>query len=87
MTRRMTQFGAFKGLYTGTHALVIGPDTVVWLVDVENKAFVVEQHGQVIDQGRLSPLQAKRFTEAATGAREIARTVVDLHNLVHAASA
>lgn len=83
----MTQFGAFKGLYTGTHALVLGPDTIVWLVDVENKGYVVEQHGRVIDQGRLSPLQAKHFTEAATGAREVARTVVDLNSLVHAASA
>lgn len=83
----MTQFGAFKGLYTGTHALVLGPDTIVWLVDVENKVYVVEQHGKVIDQGQLSPLQAKRFTEAATGAREIARSVVNLDNLVHAASA
>ena len=83
----MTQFGAFKGLYTGTHALVLGPDTIVWLVDVENKGYVVEQHGKVIDQGQLSPLQAKRFTEAATGAREIARSVVNLDSLVHAASA
>jgi len=87
MTRRMTQFGAFKGLYTGTHALVLGPDMIVWLVDVENKSYVVEQHGQVIDQGRLSPLQAKRFTEAATGVREIVRTVVDLNSLVYEASA
>jgi hypothetical protein len=83
----MTQFGAFKGLYTGTHALVLGPDTILWLVDLENKGYVVEQHGRVIDQGRLSPLQAKHFTEAATGAREIARTVVDLNSLVHAANA
>jgi hypothetical protein len=83
----MTQFGAFKGLYTGTHALVLGPDTIVWLVDVENKGYVVEQHGKVIDKGQLSPFQAKRFTEAATGAREIARSVVNLDSLVHAASA
>lgn len=83
----MTQFDAFKGLYTGTHALVLGPDTIVWLVDVENKGYVVEQHRTVIDQGRLSPLQAKHFTKAATGAREIARTVVDLNSLVHSASA
>ena len=83
----MTQFDAFKGLYTGTHALVLGPDTIVWLVDVENKGYVVEQHGRVIDQGRLSPLQAKHFTKAATGAREITRTVVNLNSLVHAASA
>jgi hypothetical protein len=82
----MTQFDAFKGLYTGTHALVLGPSTIVWLVDVPTRAFVVEQHGRVIDQGRLSPLQAKRFTEAATGARELERTVVD-NNLVHAVSA
>ena len=83
----MTQFDAFKGLYTGTHALVLGPGTIVWVVDVSTKAFVVEQHGQVIDQGRLSPLQAKRFTDAATGARELERTIVDLNSLVHAASA
>ena len=83
----MTQFDAFKGLYTGTHALVLGPDTIVWVVDVPTRAFVVEQHGQVIDQGRLSPLQAKRFTDAATGARELERTIVDLNSLVHAASA
>ena len=83
----MTQFGAFKGLYTGTHALVIGPDTIVWLVDVENKDYVVEQHGEVIDRGQLSPLQAKCFTEAATGAREIERSVVNSDSLVHVASA
>jgi hypothetical protein len=83
----MTQFDAFKGLYTGTHALVLGPGTIVWVVDVPTRAFVVEQHGQVIDQGRLSPLQAKHFTEAATGAREVERTVVDLDSLVHSASA
>ena len=83
----MTQFEAFKNLYTGTHALVLGPDTIVWLVDVENKGFVVEQHGRVIDEGRLSPLQAKHFTEVATGAREITRTVLDLNSLVHATSA
>jgi hypothetical protein len=81
----MTQFDAFKGLYTGTHALVLGPDTIVWVVDVPTRAFVVEQHGQ--DQGRLSPLQAKHFTKAATGARALERTVVDLDSLVHAASA
>ena len=83
----MTQFSAFKGLYTGTHALVLGPNTIVWLVDVQNKGYVVEQHGRVIDQGRLSPLQAKHFTEAATGAREITRTVLDLNSLVHATNA
>ncbi len=83
----MTQFSAFKGFYTGTLALVLGPDTIIWLVDVENKSYVVEQHGQVIDQSRLSPLQAKRFTEAATGAKEIVRTVVDLNSLVNAANA
>jgi hypothetical protein len=83
----VTQFSAFKGFYTGTLALVLGPDAIVWVVDVLDKVFVVEQHGRVIDQGRLSPLQAKRFTEAATGARKIARTVVDLNRLVHSASA
>lgn len=83
----MTQFEAFKNFYTGTHALVLGPDTIVWLVDVENKAFVVEQHGQVIDQGRLSPLQAKHFTEAATGARELARAAFDLGSFTHGATA
>lgn len=83
----MTQFDAFKGLYTGTHALVLGPDTIVWLVNVENKGYVVEQRGRVIDQGRLNPLQAKHFTEAATGARGIARSVVDLNSLVYATSA
>lgn len=83
----MTQFDAFKGLYTGTHALVLGPGTIVYLADTVDKIFVVEQHGQVIDQGRLGPLQAKHFTEAATGARELARTALDLNSLVHAASA
>lgn len=83
----MTQFEAFKGLYTGTHALVLGPGTMVWVMDVPTKAFVVEQHGHVIDQGRLSPLQAKRFTDAATGARELERTVINLNSLVHVASA
>ncbi len=83
----MTQFNAFKGFYTGTLALVLGPDTIVWVVDILDKVFVVEQHGQVIDQGRLSPLQAKHFTEAATGVREIVRTVVDLNSLVHSAGA
>ena len=83
----MTQFEAFKGLYTGTHALVLGPGTIVWVVDVSTRAFVVEQHGQVIDQGRLSPLQAKRFTDAATGAREVTRSTIDLNSLVHGAAA
>lgn len=83
----MTQFEALKNLYTGTHALVLGPGTIVWLVDVENKGFVVEQHGRVIDEGRLSPLQAKHFTEAATGAREITRTTVDLGSFTHGATA
>lgn len=83
----MTQFGAFAGLYTGTHALVLGGGTIVYLVDVENKTFVVEQHGQVIDQGRLSPLQAKRFTDVATGAKEVTRSTVDLNSLVHSAAA
>jgi hypothetical protein len=83
----MTQFGAFKGLYTGTHALVLGPGTIVWVVDVPTRAFVVEQHGQVIDHGRLSPLQAKHFTEAATGAREIERTAFDLGSFTHGATA
>ncbi len=83
----MTQFEAFKGLYTGTHALVLGPVTIVYLADTVDKIFVVEQHGQVIDQGRLSPLQAKHFTEAATGAREIARTAFDLGSFTHGATA
>lgn len=72
----MTQFEAFKGLYTGTHALVLGDDTIVYLADNVDKMFVVEQHGQVIDEGRLTPLQAKRFTEAATGARAVTRTTL-----------
>ncbi len=83
----MTQFSAFKGFYTGTLALVLGPDTIVWVVDILDKVFMVEQHGRVIDQGRLSPLQAKHFTEAATGARVIERSVVDPNSLVNAANA
>lgn len=83
----MTQFDAFKGLYTGTHALVLGLGTIVWVVDVSTRVFVVEQHGHHIDQGRLTALQAKRFTDAATGAREIARTDLDLNSLVHVATA
>lgn len=84
----MTQFDAFKGLYTGTHALVLGGGgTIVHLADVENRTFVVEQHGQVIDHGRITPLKAKRFTDAATGAREVSRTAIDLHTLVRSASA
>lgn len=83
----MTQFDAFKGLYTGTHALVLGPGTIVWVVDVPTGAFVVEQHGHVIDQGRLTALQAKHFSEAATGAREVKRSTIDLNSLVWSASA
>jgi hypothetical protein len=83
----MTQFSAFKGLYTGTHALMLGGGTIVYLADTENKTFVVEQHGQVIDQGRLTALQAKHFTEAATGAREIERTAFDLGSFTHGATA
>ena len=78
----MTQFEAFKGLYTGTHALVLGGDTIVYLADNVDKMFVVLQHGQVIDEGRLTPLQAKRFTEAAVGAREVTRTSVDAERVV-----
>jgi hypothetical protein len=54
---------------------------------LEKKGYVVEQHGRIIEQGRLSPLQAKQFTEATTSAREVARTVVDLNSLAHSASA
>ena len=72
----MTQFEAFKGLYNGTHALVLGGDTIVYLADNVGKMFVVEQHGRVIQEGRLTPIQAKQFTEAATGAREVTRTTV-----------
>lgn len=52
----MTQFEAFKGLYAGTHALVLGGDAIVYLADSVGKMFVVEQHGRVIDEGRLTPL-------------------------------
>ena len=83
----MTQFEAFKGLYTGTHALVLGGDAIVYLADSVGKMFVVEQHGRVIDEGRLTPLQAKRFTEVATGAREVTRTDVDLGRVVRHAGA
>ena len=83
----MTQFEAFKGLYTGTHALVLGDGSIVYLTDNVGKMFVVEQHGRVIDEGRLTPLQAKRFTEAATGAREVTRTPIHLGRVVHHACA
>lgn len=83
----MSPFHAFKGFYTGTLALVLGPGTIVWLVDVANKVYVVEQHGQVIDQDRLSPLLAKRFTDAATGVRELERTVLNVSCLAEAVSA
>ena len=83
----MTQFEAFKGLYAGTHALVLGGDTIVYLADNVGKMFVVEQHGQVIDEGRLTPLQAKRFTEAAVVAREVTRTSVDTERVVMGATA
>ncbi len=73
----MTQFDALIGLYSGTHALVLGGGAIVYLADSVGKMFVVEQHGQVIDEGRLTPLQAKQFTEAATGARAVTRTIVD----------
>ena len=83
----MTQFEALMGLYSGTHALVLGGDAVVYLADSVGKMFVVEQHGQVIAEGRLTPLQAKRSTEAATGAREVTRTEVDLSRVVRHADA
>ena len=83
----MTQFEALMGLYTGTHALVLGGDAIVYLTDNVGKMFVVEQHRRVIDEGRLTPLQAKRFTEAATGAREVTRTEVDLSRVVRHADA
>ena len=51
---------------------------------VARHRFVV--HGQVVDEGRLTPLQAKRFTEAATGAREVTRTEVDLSRVVRRAT-
>ena len=72
----MTQFEAFKGLYNGTHALVLGGNTIVYLADDVGKVFVALQHGQVVDEGQLTPLQAKRFTEAATGARAVTRTAL-----------
>lgn len=83
----MTQFDALIGLYSGTHALVLGGGAIVYLADSVGKMFVVEQHGQVIDEGRLTPLQAKRFTEAATGAREVTRAEVDLRRVVRHANA
>ena len=83
----MTQFEAFKGLYTGTHALVLGGGAIVYLADSVGKVFVVEQHGRVVDEGRLTPLQAKHFTEVATGAREVTRTEVDLSRVVRRATA
>ena len=83
----MTQFEALMGLYSGTHALVLGGDAIVYLADSVGKMFVVEQHGRVVDEGRLTPLQAKRFTEAATGAREVTRTPIDFGCIVHQAVA
>ena len=83
----MTQFGAFRGFYRGQLALVLGSGTLVYLENVPDKTFVVTQHGVCIDEGRLSPRQAKRFTEAATGVREITRTTVNLHCLVQRATA
>lgn len=72
----MTQFEALKGLYFGTHALVLGPDTVVYLADTASQRFVVERHGSVVDEGALTPAQAAHFARAASGARPIARTVL-----------
>ena len=83
----MTQFEALMGLYFGTHALVLGGGAIVYLADRVGKLFVVEQHGRVVDKGRLTPLQAKRFTEAATGAREVTRAEVDLSRVVRRATA
>lgn len=83
----MTPFAAFRGFYLGELALVLGPDTTVWLVNPADKLFVIEQHGQVIDEGRITALQAKCFTLAATGAREITRTTVDFNCLVESAVA
>ena len=83
----MTQFEAFKGLYAGTHALVLGGGSIVYLADNVGKMFVVERHGRVIDEGRLTPLQAKHFTEAVSGAREVTRTEVNLGRVVRHAGA
>ena len=83
----MTQFAAFKGFCLGDLALVLGGGTIVYLADPPSKVLVVEQHGQVIGQGRITPLQAKRFTEAATGAREVTRAEVDLSRVVRRATA
>lgn len=54
---------------------------------MEDRTFVVEQHGRVVDQGRLGPLQAKRFTEAATGVQEVSRTTINLDSFVSGATA
>ncbi len=78
----MKPFSAFNGFYLGELALVLGPDTLVFLDDVAAKRFVVSQHGVCIDEGTLTALQAKRFAEAATGTREITRTTADLNCLV-----
>ena len=83
----MTQFGAFRGFYQGELALMLGPDTLVYLDDVATKRFVVSQHGVCIDKGTFTALQSKRFSEAATRAREISRTTVDLNCLVQRATA
>lgn len=78
----MKPFSAFKGFYLGELALVLGPDTLVFLEDVATKRFIVSQHGACIDEGILTALQAKRFADAATGTKEITRTTVDLNCLV-----
>ncbi len=83
----MTAPQALLGFWSGKLALVLGSDTTVWLVNPKEKQFVVEQHGQVIDEGRIAALQAKRFTLAATGTREITRTTVDLNCLLESAVA
>ena len=72
----MTQFEALMGFYVGTHALVLGGGAIIYLADQADKIFVVEQHGRVIEEGRLTPVQAKQFTEAATGARAVTRTAL-----------
>ena len=83
----MTAPQALLGFWSGKLALVLGSDTTVWLVNPEEKRFVIEQHGQVIDEGRITALQAKRFTLAAKGVREITRTTVNLNCLVGRATA
>lgn len=67
--------------------MVLGGDTAVYLAGSVDKMFVARPHRRVTDQGRFTPVLAKRFTVVASGVREVTRTAVSANSVVRGADA